>query len=262
MRIEVTVGADPEVFLMQGKQVVPAERFTKGTKEAPQDLGEGFSVHYDNIALEFNIPPSATLKDWKTNLSAGLFACQQVAPGVDIVMLPAMMIPLEYLKSCGPSVMQFRCDPEMNIYGDMLYKPISPELRSAGGHVHIGWGSQVPHSQQMLVSTWLDYCLGLPLTLAEPDVERSKLRRSLYGKPGSIRYKPYGVEYRTPGNEWLSNEASTELVFAGAQRAVQLASTLGTFPYHEHIEALRMAIQDSDKVLAKELLEFFDSEIQ
>ena len=28
----------------------------------------------------------------------------------------------------------------------------------------------------------------------------------MYGKAGCIRYKPYGVEYRTLSNAWLKNE--------------------------------------------------------
>ncbi len=31
-------------------------------------------------------------------------------------------------------------------------------------------------------------------------------RRGMYGKAGAFRPKPYGVEYRTLSNAWLSND--------------------------------------------------------
>jgi len=42
-------------------------------------------------------------------------------------------------------------------------------------------------------------------------------RRELYGKPGSFRPKPYGVEYRVLSNMWLKSISTQKFVFDAAK---------------------------------------------
>ncbi len=62
-----------------------------------------------------------------------------------------------------------------------------------GGHIHIG--NATPSKELVLV---LDYFLG-PFEEFN-SIER---RKSKYGKPGDVRVKPHGFEYRTPPPAWL-----------------------------------------------------------
>src|SRR3546814_1862742 len=50
----------------------------------------------------------------------------------------------------------------------------------------------------------LDWYLGL-WSLGK---DKDKVRRSLYGKAGACRIKPYGVEYRVLSNFWIKNKKS------------------------------------------------------
>ena len=58
----------------------------------------------------------------------------------------------------------------------------------------------------------MDFFLGLPSVLYDADTER----RKLYGKAGAMRYKPYGVEYRTLSNAWLKNKNRMKQVATNA----------------------------------------------
>jgi hypothetical protein len=49
----------------------------------------------------------------------------------------------------------------------------------------------------------------LPLLLKQ---DKDVLRSTLYGKPGAMRIKPYGVEWRTPSNVWLNNRVTAEAI--------------------------------------------------
>jgi len=60
-----TLGADPEFQLYDGEsstrdgyhgRIIPCVGIIKGTKENPYDLGNGYAVHEDNVAVELNIP--------------------------------------------------------------------------------------------------------------------------------------------------------------------------------------------------------------
>ena len=61
---QVTIGADPELFLVNGaktnKPVVSAIGIIPGEKGNPwvgEDMPKGFGLEIDNILAEFNIPP-------------------------------------------------------------------------------------------------------------------------------------------------------------------------------------------------------------
>jgi hypothetical protein len=51
--------------------------------------------------------------------------------------------------------------------------------------------------------------LGLWSVINDPDTRR----RQLYGKAGAIRFKPYGIEYRTLSNFWLADPKLIEKVW-------------------------------------------------
>jgi hypothetical protein len=50
----------------------------------------------------------------------------------------------------------------------------------------------------------------------------TSVRRSLYGKAGCCRLKPYGVEYRTVSNFWASNPKIVDVMYALTELAVNL----------------------------------------
>jgi len=76
----------------------------------------------------------------------------------------------------------------------------------------------------------MDFFLGLGSLFYDDDIER----REMYGKAGCIRYKPYGVEYRTLSNAWLKDEVRMRWAYRNAVKGVKelmdgncLSSTYG-----------------------------------
>ena len=65
----VTIGADPELFLINSKtgEVVSSIGIIPGEKGNPYrsiDMPEGYGLEIDNILAEFNIPPVRTKEDF------------------------------------------------------------------------------------------------------------------------------------------------------------------------------------------------------
>ena len=55
----------------------------------------------------------------------------------------------------------------------------------------------------------MDLFLGCPSIILDKDNKR----RELYGKAGAYRNKPYGVEYRTLSNFWLTSSKLMQWVY-------------------------------------------------
>ena len=92
-------------------------------------------------------------------------------------------------------------------------------MRTASGHVHIGWGKEMTdHNEQArAAAVQMDFYLGLPSLFYDNDTRR----RSMYGKAGCYRLKPYGVEYRTLSNAWLLSRERMAWVFNQVQEGMK-----------------------------------------
>jgi hypothetical protein len=74
----------------------------------------------------------------------------------------------------------------------------------------------------------LDAFVGIPLDCFEKSrgfVER----RKMYGQYGSFRSKPYGLEYRTPSNDWLWNDYLIDNMY------LQVEKTFEKYEQEKHI---------------------------
>lgn len=210
------VGADVEVFLMKGDKPVPCIGLFKGTKAKPEPilthLGKGYALQEDNVMLEYNIPPA----DSSHAFVYSLMRIQEeiVARvgnyGLKPVIAPSMRFELSQLEH--EQAKTFGCDPDYNVWERKINDPIdiTPEtenLRTAGGHVHIGFtvGDKEPGdgteylSEVEAVVMGMDIFVGVPATLLDKEGAE---RRKFYGKAGAFRPKPYGVEYRVLSDFW------------------------------------------------------------
>lgn len=118
------------------------------------------------------------------------------------------------------------CDPDWNCWTGEEYQKLdySSRLRTCGGHIHVGkkWSyggifrkrahpddyKVDPHYKESLAKT-LDFYLGTMVAYLEP----KNKRRSLYGREGAFRFKPYGVELRTPSNYWIHSALHRKYVW-------------------------------------------------
>ena len=86
-------------------------------------------------------------------------------------------------------------------------------LRSGGGHIHVGAKSLVTDGPEPILFVYLmDLLLAVPFLWIDKDKTSAK-RRKLYGQAGRYRVKDYGIEYRTLGNFWLNSPKLVALVY-------------------------------------------------
>lgn len=221
---DFTVGADPELFLRKGNKIMSAIGLIGGTKKNPkpmEGLPKGFAVQEDNVLVEFNIPPATNQRDFNENIVTSVAYVSGLATKLDMSLSKKASASLTKDQLMNPLAHVFGCDPDFNVWTlEANARPYSEDasLRSAGGHIHIGVKG-FKDSQKILLGRWLDFLIGIPFAAADPDTKRLQL----YGKPGAIRFKPYGIEYRTPSNYWLFKPTLRSDLFVKIKRAVSCA---------------------------------------
>lgn len=214
------IGSDPELFLVDGggKFISAIDRIG-GTKDFPRPISDdGCAVQEDNVAVEFNIPPSETVEQFIKGINFNLnYLTKHVKTmGLNLAIVASAEFPDDQLMDMR--ALEFGCDPDYNCWTKRRNpspKAASKSLRSAGGHVHIGCREADLNPWE--VGKAADLFLGVPSVLMDED----QRRRELYGKAGSVRIKPYGVEYRTLSNFWLKSDELKSWVFRQAQRAAE-----------------------------------------
>ena len=254
----VTIGADIEVFLENNLgEIISAEGIIKGTKDEPfrfMDNNDYFGTSLDNVMAEFCIPPATNHKEFYDYIQHALGYINTSLPeNVRTIAIPAAKINEKYLQTDNAKL--FGCDPDYNAWLMGYMNPI-PEakgnLRSCGGHIHIGYGT--PNDLiSMCIIRAMDIYVGLPSILQEPDNER----KSLYGKAGAFRMKPYGVEYRTISNYYINSEQLTNWVFNNTLEAIAFVNAQKSVT-EEEAHAIRTAINSNEKALAKTMCDYFN----
>lgn len=222
--MNILVGADPECFVKQNGKFVSAFGMIKGDKKNPQKVPKG-AVQVDGMALEFNIDPAATEEEFCINIQSVYNQLKAMVPGYEVVATPVADFSFEYLKGQPKEALELGCDPDFNAWtGGINPRPDGNRpMRTASGHVHIGFTNGVNpqdanHQYQCnMIGKQMDFYLGLASLFYDGDVRR----REMYGKGGAIRYKPYGVEYRTLSNVWLNSEKLMAWVFRNVQRGMK-----------------------------------------
>lgn len=205
---DVLVGADPEVFVADGGPeglIVSVIGKLGGTKTCPL-MVDGGGLQEDNVLAEFNIDPAKTKLEFVGGISKVMheLARKLSQQGLNISVKSSHEFDMDYLIAQGPQALEFGCGTEWSAYtGKALPKPAGEAsgLRTAGGHIHVGYFDPWEDGNQWMAQM-LDIILGVPSVL----VDKDKMRRKLYGSAGSIRHKPYGVEYRSLSNFWLAND--------------------------------------------------------
>lgn len=260
--MKFTLGADPELFMAAANGDLKAAcGRIGGTKLNPQPMGigEGFFVQEDNVAIEFNIPPSKSAKAFSKNLGKALAELAdgvQQMHGFQIVNLASAVFPDEELAS--EAAKEFGCDPDFDAWtGEQNPRPKAGDanLRSCGGHVHVGYDWESKGDNRRTVIKAMDFFLGVPSVLMDKD----NRRKQLYGKRGAHRMKPYGVEYRTLSNFWVFTPEHREWVFNSTKKAID-AVELQLVDFDKYDAVILDAINNNNKSVAKKLVKEFKLE--
>jgi len=216
-----SIGADPEMFLQDADGgLVSAIGLIKGSKKEPRPLpiGDGFAVQEDNVAAEYNIPPAHNAGELIEHIrKVQTYLSEEIKQhGLSFSTLSAGIFDDVWL--LHPAAREFGCDPDYNAWtGRRNPRPHSdnPNLRSCGGHVHIGYKFDTK-DDLMLFMRYCDLYLGVPSTL----MDTGEKRKELYGKRGAFRPKPYGGEYRVLSNFWTFEQKYIEWVWQATEQAM------------------------------------------
>lgn len=211
------LGADPEVFLLKDGDFTSVIEKIGGTKHHPlqiEGMPKGFTLQEDNVALEFGIPPAKSSAIFVKYIQSVMKQGLNKVPEHQFSTLSCVKFPKKEL--AHPFAQIFGCEPDFNAWtGEMNPRPIAPDpdLRSAGGHVHLE-----TDLDPKLMGQALDLFLGIPSLLM--DISGAE-RRKFYGRAGAIRFKPYGLEYRVLSNFWIFKPKLIRWVWSEAHRAEQ-----------------------------------------
>ena len=260
MKNKITLGCDPELFLEKDGEIISAEGLVGGTKEEPLPItDEGHCIQEDNVMVEFNIPPSNNMNEFKDNINLvkNYLTEKFQNDNISLNYSASAMLDKKYLKT--EQARRFGCEPDFNVW---LRKPnASPEaggrLRSAGGHVHIGFPMKSQEDQENVVKVF-DMILGLPSVWMDSDTRR----RRMYGKAGAFRFKDFGVECRMLSNFWIKSDETIGWVYNETSRAVKLALNYDLSEiFEKYGDNIQLAINESNVDLAKELYSEINKEI-
>lgn len=211
MTIKLTIGADPEFFLKDRttRQNVSAHNLVPGTKDKPHKMPSGGAIQADGTAVEFNIPPSSTAKEFADNIRAALSDIGKFVPTsrFEFDFSPSVIYPGTYFDSIPENAKELGCDPDWSAYS--MRHNVRPDnkttMRTGAGHIHVGWtnGKDVLDPSHLwdcgeLVKK-LDLAFEHHARIWDTDTRRAKM----YGARGAFRPKPYGCEYRVLSNAWL-----------------------------------------------------------
>lgn len=257
----ITLGCDPELFLEDDTEIVSAIGLIQGTKQEPHPISdEGHSIQIDNIAMEFNIPPSNNLKDFTNHINFVKEHLEIVAKsnGLKISKKASGEINPKYLDH--PIAQMFGCDPDFNVYEKSVNEPPDQDtnLRCVGGHVHIGYPNPEQEISEKIVQAF-DMFVTLPSLLLDND-ER---RRELYGKAGCFRFKEFGVECRQLSNFWIHDDKFIDFVYNNTINAVNMVLDEKIDSYIEEFsKEVQETIDSNDRKKAEKLITKIQNKIQ
>ena len=237
------IGCDPEFFVKYGNKYKSAVGLIGGSKECPCPIdNDGSAILEDNVAVEFNTKPANSYEDFRDSIHKVLNHLREKLPGYEFSTESAVSFPKEELNT--PQAQEFGCMPDYDAWRVCVNdKPHAEDsnLRSAGGHVHVG--SSIAKKNPLEVIRAMDLFLGVPSV----QLDTGTLRRNLYGKAGCFRPKPYGVEYRTLSNFWIFDDDLIKWVWTNTQRALKFVKDGHTI-HPEHHFIIQRCINTSNHV--------------
>lgn len=253
---QVLIGADPELFLQapDGK-FVSSVGLIGGSKAHPMPIDEeGCAIQEDNVAVEYNIPACKSADEFlhynKKVLANITERAQQM--GLSLKIIPSAVFDEDQLQT--PEACEFGCEPDFNAWKNGTANPRphadDQNLRSAGGHIHIGG---VKDLNPLHLVQAMDLFVGCQMVTFDNDTRR----RLLYGGPGAFRPKKYGVEYRTASNAWIATDERIKWAYDQTQKAVDWVRA-GNVIDEEWGLKIQECIMNSDMQLLQEINQHFD----
>lgn len=217
----ITVGTDIEIFGYDGNtgNLTPFTDKLGADKKNPKQIEDWkhLSVQEDGIACEITFDPSSPKSFYKDAQTAYQKVRYWVRSNLNMDFLNFSEIDTSGYP-IPRKANQIGCDPDFDAYVQPVQE--RPKLhiedfenyRFASGHIHLGTkgfgcADEIPNFIQ---AQFADFFIGVPLRL--DSCARDQYRPKFYGLPGLYRPKPYGIEYRTPSNQWLFRAHEEDMV--------------------------------------------------
>lgn len=259
MNSNYLIGTDPELFLIDNtNKIISAINKIPGTKHnpyKPEHLSSGFGLQTDNILVEFNIPPIQQESQLLTNINIMKDYISEYLIKhnyyVNQAYLASAIVEEDQLYDI--QALEFGCDPDYSCYTVKQNKPPklqNPLLRSAGCHWHIGY-EKLSIEKGINLIKYLDMYLGIPSILLDKDTNR----RSLYGKAGSFRFQPWGVEYRVLSSYFMSSNETISFCYNQISKAIDAYENQQKMIVSEEIFEV---INNNNETLANQLINKFN----
>lgn len=250
--LQLKIGCDPELFVSKGGIVTSAYGLLPGDKAHPHKVNRG-TIQVDGTAAEIGIDPADNKEDWLISLEEVMQQLEAMIPEFDLRIQATVEYDPYYLASLPAKARELGCDPDYNAYTLCPNeKPDEhPSLRTAGGHIHVGWGTNLQNHFESCAAMvrQLDFYLGVPSVLWD----KNKERRLMYGKAGAFRPKPYGLEYRSLSNKWLENEWLRGWAFDNTIAGFKALAEEGQDLFLLHGSIAQEIINNNDEMGALEL---------
>lgn len=247
----MTLGADPELFVTKNGHWKSIVGLIGGTKDNPKIIDDNgqFKIQEDNVAAEYNIPPSYTKEEFVANILWPQQYLKVLLGAKDIVISKRASAFFPETELQTKQAQTFGCDPDYNAWKDNFepnQKPEAPDkrLRTCGGHIHFGIKEPTPENIIRIIKN-MDKVLGVWSVVTDLD----NTRKMLYGKAGAYRPQRYGGEYRVLSNFWIFDKAYIEEVWDRAQYVETL-----DIPSNKDGFKIKQIINTGNKVNAKEYL--------
>lgn len=211
------------------------------------DMPAGFTLQEDNVALEYGMPPAASMEEWDKSIVAVMDKSKEYIKGLNFSKLSCVVYDKDQMRH--PAAHRFGCEPDFNAWTGETNpspSPSHPFMRSAGGHIHV---ETVEDPAAVIRS--MDLFLGVPSVL----MDNGELRKQMYGKAGAHRVKSYGVEYRTLSNFWAFTPELRQWVWRNTERALK---NIGAAEYFE--DEILESINKNDKDMAQWLVDYLHLE--
>lgn len=220
-------GADPEGFVVDSNGKAVAPTMIPGTKEKPHKVPGG-AIQRDGMAAEFNVDAANTFKEWNSNFEKVMKALDGFLPeGYSMSWVPSVEFDEDVFAKAPDEYKELGCSPDWNAWERGLNPPPycedRPYLRTASGHIHIGWGENYSLDDALHQQNCFDFVKQLDWYLGGWSLKHDSdpTRRNLYGKAGACRLKSYGVEYRVLSNFWIKTVERRKAVWNRLQMAIK-----------------------------------------
>lgn len=238
-KMKILIGCDPELFVVDEKGTPKsAYGLVPGTKESPHKVKKG-AIQVDGMALEFNIDPAASEDEFVENIATVMQELREATPSkYKFHVKPSVRFNGNHLNAQPEEARELGCQPDFDAY--TLAENPKPNgattLRTASGHIHIGLeenGDPSSEEHQVKYATLAKH-LDLFLGIRSLEWDKDRTRRDMYGNPGAVRFKPYGVEYRVLSNQWLEKEELVRFVYRQTINCINDLRTNGALTPQEY----------------------------